>query len=341
MRFPDPQIIEANPVFQLNTILWSMIDAEGGFYTPVLRQAGYFIHSIGRRIQIGSEFRDRLDIRGQPSPDLLAQHRNDPMMLVIECKASSFGPDSSTADQARELLVGGSDLALTIGASNPVPSYVLYVTRATHGENLCPTLSQLRHELSSRGLDTALAGTAVVEIRDDGVWLSLGPGDPVPSPLQRALGQPRRVVELVEGDTPIHLYLIPWDPSVTQDPWLEKFGKALLAARVLTRATTRVARITPPDTLVLRATDLLEEATLGVSALWRTREVNIVESFVAARLAERLEGTGTIRERGKTHAVSMTVRNEEDKGALLSALNDTDEQLFLRGVEQLQFGFDT
>ena len=337
---PGRNVIEADPMFQLNTVLWSTVDTRDGSYIPVLRRHGYFLHSISRRLQVPKVVLHRLGSYGAPSSDLLVDHQSDERILVIECKASSFGPTSSTALQARKLLTAGADLAGSIGRSRPVPSYVLYVTRAEHSDRLVSTLGCLTKELSDSGMKTASVGTAIVEIRNDGVWLSLGPGERAPEPLRQALSNPVRIVVLEESDSPLYLYLIPWDPSVTQDTRLEAFGKALLSARVINRAVPIIARATPPEAVVLSAADLLKQATLGVSAVWRAPEVRKVESFVAWRLYDTLRSAEPVKDDTRPQSVTVTVSSQTDKRSLIDMLVRTDEWTFLRGSEQLEFGLD-
>ncbi len=346
MRLPTRDIIAADPVFQLNSMLWSLIPSKGGQYSPVLRGHGYFLHSIGRRLEMTRHRVPGLAELvgdGVPSPDLLVDHDTDPMMLIVECKASSFSPTSTTANQAMKLLVGGVDLADAIGTGSAREAYVAYATGTGHADQLAQTLAELSGRLSTSGLPAARAGIIVIDIRDDGVWLSMGNGDTPPVPLKTALNEAVRVVEIDEGDAPFPLYIIPWDPGVEQDPLLDAFGKALLAARVLNETLVRVARASLPETVVLIASDLLDAATFGVSASWRARhDVEKVESLIVGRLMKWLQpvsGEELLRETSP-HAVRLTLKSEELRGAIVAALERVDEWEALKGPEQPELGFE-
>jgi hypothetical protein len=345
MNLPDFDIIEADPVFQLNVMLWSLIPSRGGDYQPILYSHGYFLHSIGRPALVPGAHRAALAKvvgHGNSSPDLLVDHTEDQTMLIVQCKASSFGAGSSTSTQAKKLLVCGSDLSDTVGADSSRPSYVTYATRRGQMEALSDTLSELRQDLSDAGLPSARAGTVAIEILDDGVWLSLGPGEAPPLPLQAAVGTPGRIVEIAPNQAPLPLYIIPWDPGVQQDDRLADFGKALLSARILNETVAMVARSTVPTVMVLLASDLLAKATFDISSSWRAREeVDAVESLLISRLQKWVRSIPDIdpRRENKPHALHFSIRSEEKRSELISVLEDVDEWEALRGPEQTELDF--
>ncbi len=340
MNLPESDVIAADPVFQLNAIMWSLIPAEAGRYRPVLNEHGYFLHSIGRRLQIADEHQQLLADRsgyGLPSPDVLVDHSSHSTMVILECKASSFGPSSSTSQQAMKLLVGGSDVADTVGASQPKLAYLMYATRSSEEDQLWNTLLTLKSGLQEEGLPTAPAGTMVVEIRDEGVWLSLGPGEAPPEPLCSAICTPAKVVAFEEGEVPIPLYIIPWDPGVAQEPRLADLGKAILAARVLNEATAMIGRAAVPGSVSLNASLLLEAATFGASSAWRARsDVDKVESLIISRLLKWIRRVPNVEAvpHSSPHVVQLTVKSDEQRASIMEALEKVDEWAALRGPEQ-------
>lgn len=342
MNLPSAATLAADPVFQLNAILWSLIPSRGGDYHAVLEEQGYFLHSIGRRLQISGETREQLASavgRGSPSPDVLVDHASDSTMLTVECKASSFGTESSTSLQAQKLLVGSSDMADTVGASHPRPAYLIYATRSGEDDQMWETLEGLKKALSEQGLPTADAGIVVVDIRDGGVWLGLGQGDPPPKPLSAALRAPAMVIAFEEGDHPLPLYIVPWDPGVEQDAHLAELGKALLAARVLNEATSTLGRAVVPGSVTLSASSLLDAATFGVSSTWRARsDVDRLESLIVNRLLKPIRGLPevTATSTKSPYAVQVVVKSEDQRSAIISALEQVDEWSALEGPEQTE-----
>lgn len=340
MKLPEAKVIAADPVFQLNVILWSLLPSEGGRYRSVLHQHGYFLHSIGRRLQLSGERREALaEVAGHglPSPDVLADHESDPTMLVVECKASSFGSASSTSQQAMKLLVGGSDVADTIGASSSRPAHVLYATRSGDAALLWATLQELQSSLSTEGLPLARAGTLTIELRDLGAWLGLSHGDPPPAPLGDALSAPVEIVTFEEHDSPLPLYILPWDPGVEQDSRLADLGKAVIAARVLNEATAMIGRASLPESLTLNASVLIDAATFGASASWRSRsEVEKVESLAVSRLMKALRAVRDLEvvSHSNPHGIDLTLKSEEQRSAVIDALEKVDEWEALQGPEQ-------
>lgn len=340
LEFPSTEALEQDPVFQLNAILWAVLPSSGGDYRPVLMESRYFLHSIGRGLQIPSTARASLAAlasHGSPAPDIIIDHAEDPTLLVVECKSSSFGPESSTSDQCLKLLAGVADLRDTVGSSGSRPGYLLYATRSGHDDLLRETLIELSAKLADAALPVADSGTLTISLRDQGLWLALGPRDPAPDPLENALADPACIAVFDEGDLPIPLYIIPWDPGVEQDPDLEKFGKALLGARVLNEATAQVGRSPVPGRVTLDATMLLDSATFGASRWWRARnEVGRVESHIATMLEKALNSVSdleTTRFNGPP-MVEFTIKSEDERDAVVGALSRVDEWKGLTEYEQ-------
>lgn len=335
-----------DPVFQLNAVLWLVqelpVDAD---VRPILREAGYLLHSVGRRLPFSPALRERLRSvageTGDPCPDVVLVHQTDPAVLVSECKAASFGSASSTARQPLKLVAVSRDLADPLGMRPDAirPGYVVYVVPSHDALKLPPTLTTIRARLQQAGSTAAPAAVVGLDRQDDGLYLGPAHGDELPRPAAAVLDTAQRIWAIAPEDDPRPLYLIPWDPSVEQDEDLEAFGKALLGARFLNQATGEIGRLPLPTTTVLRMDQLLEQATLGVSNHWRDRSaIDRVEEAGKRAIVRAIQDAEVeldiIAEAGP-HRVQVTITKEEQRNAVIAALEAASHEEALVPESQL------
>ena len=158
-----------DPLFQLNTLLWltqPLPEAHG--ITPLLRQAGFEVYAIAPPLALPLQTRllaqkARLNIQNGVRPDVVLHHEQHGKFAFAECKASSFGPASSTAAQARALLIlSGPQAAEALGLSSDQVSEALLTLMLPEAERnrLTPTIETLSQQLTSAGL--TVGSTAVL-----------------------------------------------------------------------------------------------------------------------------------------------------------------------------------
>jgi hypothetical protein len=99
---------------------------------PALHQAGYVLHSFGRSLPVPFEKQSAVNAllqggKGPADPDLIAERALGGASLLIECKRSSFGPDSTTADQAVKLLAVAEDVSDLLGVPAGTGGIVSYL----------------------------------------------------------------------------------------------------------------------------------------------------------------------------------------------------------------------
>lgn len=276
----DESTLLADQVFQLNTLLWALEDLpDKGETQPVLRQAGYHLGAIGRRVIMPNDevtLAALTKLTGTASqdpcrPDIWLRHDTDPVHPLVELKAHGFSPESSNRRQALKLIAAGSDLASSLGEARTRPGHVLYATVAEDADGIATTLKTLARELSAEGAEPAPTGAIGLAIEDDGVVLSSPESANLPEPLGAALSS-RPIVLRRDGDNDLQpLYLIPWIPGNkdSQDLDLHSDGLRELTARVLAHMLAAVGQSRPPETLILNGSRLLSKATFGVFDTWR------------------------------------------------------------------------
>lgn len=271
--------ILVDPIFQLNLVLWLLEAVPGeASIRPVLREHGYVLESLGRPLLVPTATRPVLmELTGSATPaslDVLAAPPPAGHWLVFECKSRSFGPASATARQAVKVLAVAADVGPSIGMSTAEgrqPGFVVYVTGAQDCEAMALTLAELGMHLADKGLTPARAGALGIHQEADGLYVSRAQQSEWPAPLTNTFVSPVRVMRLAPEEDPRPLYLIPFDPSVDQQPEQRAYSLAVLSARLASHAIAAVGRANVPSRLVLRADRLLSEATFGAADRWRSK----------------------------------------------------------------------
>src|SRR5689334_13610036 len=103
----DSKHFEQTPLFQLNLLLWLVWSSSPDSITgikPFFREQGYLLQAIGQPLSLSLAVQSRANHAGIPiqtssKPDLLLRHSNRQLLLPIECKIRSFGPDSGDVRQ--------------------------------------------------------------------------------------------------------------------------------------------------------------------------------------------------------------------------------------------------
>ena len=293
----DESNLLADQVFQLNTLLWALEELpDKGEIQPVLRQAGYYLGAIGRRVIMPTDEVTLAALtkltgavnRDPCRPDLWLRHDTDPVQPLVELKAHGFSPESSNRRQALKLIAAASDLAPSLAETGVRPGHVVYATVANDADRIGSTLKDLAQALNTEGVDPAPTGAIGLAIEDDGVVLSSPDPADLPKPLETSLARRPTVLHRVKDNDLRPLYFIPWIPGIkeSQDPELHSDGLRELTARVLSYMLAAVGQARPPTALTLSGSLLLRNATFGVFAKWRDQDKREFSNAVA-RIVDR------------------------------------------------------
>lgn len=147
-----------DPVFQLNLILWMAKEQPEECFQirPLFYQHGFsplvieqpFSFPVAVSLQIESS--PASDISKQPEPEVILRKPVDRKAIYFECKAHSFGPESSNSRQAKgHLLASGSAFAEVFSPLDHCLLSYLVPDADRTGMNSC--LTSLHRELSSGG----------------------------------------------------------------------------------------------------------------------------------------------------------------------------------------------
>lgn len=272
--------ITADPVFQLNCVLWMLQPLPSGVAgppNPVLHSKGYRVRALSMSLTappaVEAALAAKLRLRGRAAPDVVASAPAGGHWLAIECKASSFGPESTTSNQALKILAQTADLSLIAGApaGTAVPGAAVYATRASQGAALHDTLTTLASRLTEQAIASAPTATLGLEsVPGTGVTVR-SVGGRVPDPGGAALAKTTTLVPAAGPDEhdPRPLYIIPFDPGVTQEGQERERCLKILLARGRAEAASQIGGSTAAGPLTLDAEQLLSKATYGISERWK------------------------------------------------------------------------
>ncbi|MDE0170999.1 MAG: hypothetical protein OXS29_16075 [bacterium] len=324
----------SDQVFQLNAFLWALEDLPAsGKIRPALRDAGYFLMAVGRRLLVPADFPvvDALERltgsadRSPCHPDLWLKHSEHPAQVVAELKAQGFSADSTNSRQALKLLVSAFDLAISLGESTEHRGHVVYGTASTDATELATTLKQLADDVRAEGVPSAPTAVVGLSVDEEGVALSSPEPSDLPGPAAEALVTPSIVFHRDGKNDLTPLYFIPWIPGIddTQDPALRADGLRELTARVLTEAQRHVGRAEVPRTLSLHSDDLLRGATFGMFDRWRDRDrsqftktaIDIVQKAIKSHVDVRREGA---------HRLEVDLPSSATKDKVIKRLDRAD-----------------
>ena len=323
-------VLAADPVFQLNVLLWSLEDLPDiAAVQPVLRWAGYRVESLGRPLLIPADEQTASALRtivgsadrSQCHPDLCLENQDHPVTLVVELKSRGFSRNSSNVRQAVKLIVASHDLAESYAETQPRPGHVVYGTVESDAALLAETLQGLSESVVSQGAPAAPAATVGISIDDEGAKLSTSRLSDLPSPAQLALQAPATVLHRHGDDDLRPLYMIPWTPGIagTQDPDLQADGYRELTARIVVEAMAIVGQAIVPTTLDISGTTLLSRATFGVFDRWLDTDRRQFEAAATGVLTDILQSLGGFQRQSKD-TISLSLSSHDEQAEVVKLL---------------------
>ena len=188
--------------------------------------------------------------------------------VLVECKENSFGQESTTASQARTLLlVAGPRAAEILGlADDEVTASMLgFVVPEDRVTLLTETLDSLDTEIGRAQLVSGQSSVFGLTVDGDGIGLIVG--ESASSFVGLASGTHSCMRCEPETD-PRPLYFMPYDPEIDQS--LEERAKCRmeLFKRIHQHVVTKVGRARAPVQLRLTADLLLNRAYFGMYDRW-------------------------------------------------------------------------
>ncbi|MEW6667904.1 MAG: hypothetical protein AB1512_22060 [Thermodesulfobacteriota bacterium] len=271
-----------DPLFQLNVLLWLAQPQHPWAQPeidPLFFEVGFTVHAIAPLLAPPPDLllacRQRgIGVQDRVRPDVVLVGQQGKQFAFVECKANSFGVASSTANQARTLLLlAGPRSAEVLGfaAGRTLDSIPGLFLPEEHRFPMAQTLDQLNASLISQGLpagDFSVVGLGADEER---IYLQL---DKKGAEFFSLLPGPLELMRLEADTDPRPLYFIPFDPDLDQTPDEKAFCKRVLLERLQGGLIALVGRAHPPFNLSVNLQRLLNDATFGTFDQWENQDTH-------------------------------------------------------------------
>jgi len=276
MNLVDTELL-GDPIFQLNIVLWLAQPLPAGSpIIPIFYQSGFSIYAVAPLLGLSPDLRldcqrANFEIQDRSRPDVVLVHKNANKYAIAECKKSSFGPGSSTAHQARTLLlISGPRAYEVLGVNRSQVAAVLlcYFAPDTAKKALTGTLGDLRQEIVDLGLPAGECSVIGMKIADEHLGISV---DDAASALFELHAGFHPFLSLDPGTDPRPLYFIPFDPDVEQSPNEKLLCKRILFERIHGAILSAVGRANAPVTLLIQPSEILNDAMFGMSRHWENQ----------------------------------------------------------------------
>jgi hypothetical protein len=277
----------ADPLYQVNLIIWMLQPSTGTPVNCILHDAGYTLRDIEPKLPLPLELanklkEDRIPCTNPVSPEVVVESRAKEF-VPIECKRTMFGsqPQEGQGDsqirQARSLLLQTPPVladALGLQHTDIRSTHILYLSRDEPSKLQTAGVSELASELRSSGYRTAPFGLLGLRISGNAVVVVGGyePGTLPSAIASRISTSGVQAHDLGDGSTdPRPLYLIPWMPGGVSES--DDYSEAAFGNRMLSAAVAVIGPCRPPCDVRLDIEDLLREATQGLYTKWRDKLV--------------------------------------------------------------------
>lgn len=270
-----------DPIFQLNTFLWSLMEVPVGNevnvnINPFLRKLCYRLYALEKKVVLPTDpgYVEAItplvpNIQGSPIPDLWLKHKTDSVEIIIELKAHSFGLNTRQATQITKIISASEDLSLSVGGGPYRPGHVIVVTLAEDMSRMAETLNTIGDSLRQVGVKPSRYGVMGWQESSNGVRLICLDPDQLPLPLKEEMTDPITVINNISiADDLAPLYFIPWMPGIeaAQD------GLRELTERLLIHTLSIIGNAEAPSLLEIDGGSVLNEATFGIFRFWRDRD---------------------------------------------------------------------
>jgi hypothetical protein len=275
---PKPSDLLKDPLFQLNSLLWLAQPLPHGHeITPLFYQQGFAVYAIAPLLAPPPNVRlaaqeAQISMQERVRPDVVLVNESNHKFATTECKASSFSPTSSTAEQTRALLVvAGPRAAEVLGlTSGQVSASLLgFVTPESDRELMSQTLAILYEELRKQELPAGPSSVLGLALTDTDVSIFI---DETGSGFFMLPSGNLRFMKHESDTDPRPLYFIPYDPDIEQTQQERVLCKRVLFERMHSTIVAAVGRANPSAELTFESKKILNDAMFGMYEHWENRE---------------------------------------------------------------------
>ncbi|MBM4035507.1 MAG: hypothetical protein FJ291_27510 [Planctomycetes bacterium] len=279
---PKAEELVRDPLFQVNALLWlaqplpdEKVFREFGVSPlgihPLLHMRRFAVHAIAPMLLVPLDVRLAAQNAGIPiqegaRPDVVLSRERDLKFLLVECKASSFGPGpSKSVEQARALMIAAGPRASEVFAEQVKAALLSYELPDSACAGMMGTLARVAEEMHARGLPAGPLSTLGLRSSETEVSVVID------SELAAFLGvQPGafKFIALEPGDDPRPLYFIPYDPDAQGSAEETAFCRAVLFRRMHASVVAAIGRAFPPTERIFEHGAVLNDAMFGMYGHW-------------------------------------------------------------------------
>lgn len=303
---------------------------------PILHEQGFSIVALGRLLSLPADVRASVrvaDLATQQStrPDVLLRHEAERKYFFVECKENSFGPQSTTANQARTLLlVAGPRAAETLGLDRRevTASYLGFMVPDDKVALLTKTLGSLHAEMAHARLPSGQSSVFGLAAQSDEISLSIDDG----ASSFVGLEPGNHVCMWCEpGNDPRPFYFMPYDPGVHQSPEEKAKSELELFKRIQQHVLADVGGVRVPVEIRLSADSLLDRVYSGIYSLWEERDdkaqVRRLGNRYLNRLARAVHSTSPRAMVQEGNVWKVTLDDQEPYERVVNALMRFDPEV--------------
>ncbi len=266
-----------DPLFQLNLAIWlAQAQPPSRYYIyPLFYQSGLNIYSIGPLLALPPDIRLTVskDYQDGARPDLILERDEKKKFCILECKKSSFGPNTDQARQARTLLLISGPIiseVLALGSRGKNEGILCYFSGSNQIEMMEMTLRSLTQEIKSLNLESGIYGCFGIKAEESAILLEYS--EQIKSFLSLKDDSPLEVIRLEKDTDPRPLYFIPYDPNIQQTKEEQEFCRRILFERILSYLISSIGGATVSFPITFTTEDLLNAATFGVYETWEDND---------------------------------------------------------------------
>jgi len=267
-----------DPLFQLNLAIWLAQPQPKEFYVyPLFFESGLSIYSLSPLLALPVDIRlsvsKKLDCQEAVRPDLILKGKNPKKFCILECKVSSFSQSSSTARQARTLLLIAGPLileVLAVGKRGASDSLLCYFSNSNQITGLEETLNVLTKEIVTANLEPGIYGCFGIKPNQSEILLEYS--DKIKKFLYLLKDAPVKILDVEKDTDPRPLYFIPYDPNLQQKTEEQQLCRRILFERILSYIVSTIGGATIPSSVIIKMEELLSSATFGLYEVWDDSE---------------------------------------------------------------------
>jgi hypothetical protein len=267
-----------DPLFQLNMVLWlAQPLPEAAPITPLFHERGFDVYAIAPLLPIPPDVLlaatdTHLAIQSGVRPDVVLVNLEESKYAFTECKKSAFGPASSTADQARSLLLLAgprSHEILGLVPGQVSKALLEYMVPENAVQPLGLSLEVLQRDLRERSFPTGDYCVFGISLNENNLSLTV---DQVGGTFFNIAPGQNPFMEREPDTDPRPLYFIPFDPDVEQSKDEKTLCKRILFERMHSAILAAVGHANPPCELTLQCHQILNDATFGMYEHWENKD---------------------------------------------------------------------